>query len=106
MCVCVLKRRGGMEGTQQTVEMCLLLSSCLHSTKLFSLSCKRGLASTPAQLGETFGWGVAGVARGSLRTDLQPSLWSDELVYEMRHLLELANSRIFRAAPPVGYLMI
>lgn len=91
MCVCVLKRRGRMEGTQQTVEMCLLLSSCLPSTKLFSLSCKRGLASTPAQLGETFGWGVAGAAHGSLRMDL----WSDELVYEMRHLLELAYSRIF-----------
>ena len=53
MCVCVLKRRGRMEGTQQTVEMCLLLSSCLPSTKLFSLSCKRDLASTPAQLGES-----------------------------------------------------
>lgn len=38
--------------------------------------------------------------------DLQPSLWSDELVYEMRHLLELAYSRIFRAASPVGYIMI
>lgn len=37
---------------------------------------------------------------------LQPSLWSGELVYEMRHLLELAYSRIFQAAPPVGYLMI
>lgn len=54
VCVCVLKRQGGMEGTQQTVEMCLLLSSCLASTKLFSLSCKKGLASTPAQLGETY----------------------------------------------------
>lgn len=75
-----------MEGTQQTVEInvcCCLLPA---STKLFSLSCKKGLASIPAQLGETYlGGGVAGVAPGSLQTALQPSLWSGELVYEMRH---------------------
>lgn len=59
VCVCVLKRWRGVEGTRQSVEMCLLLSSCLPSTKLFSVSCKRGLVSTPAQLGEIYlsgGW--------------------------------------------------
>lgn len=70
--------------------MCLLLSPRLPSTKLLSLSCKRGLASTAALLGKSYVGGVAGEACGSQQTDLQPSLWSDQLLYETRRLSELA----------------
>lgn len=92
MCVCFEKRKRRTEAEVDTVgvcDCCCLLALLV----LLSLSWESCPASTPAQLGKSYlGGGGRGTveARGSQQMDLQPFLWSDYLVYEMRRLLGLA----------------